>query len=925
MSTKTRPVHDLVQPHPAPRGGPRRTVGELSRLLMAGTLLLAASLAWAPLAPGLLAQEEAALPQSAAAEADTAETEAEATRTPMMEAVRIEGLPPTIDGDLSDPAWATAPVATDFVQMEPHEGAPATERTEARVLYDDEALYVGFRAYDSSPDSIAAQLTRRDQQSYSDRVHVIVDSYFDRRTAFHFAVNPLGVKFDAYRYDDNREDSGWEAVWDVATQIDSLGWTAEFRIPLSQLRFSGAPLQSWGINFGRDIARRSETVSWAPLSNREPAMVSRSGVLTGIRDLQPRSRIEVLPYSVARVTRAPGSAENPYWDSTDGSMQVGADLRMGVTSNLTLDLTVNPDFGQVEADPGQVNLTAFETFLPERRPFFQEGASIFRFGIGVGDGDGENQSLFYSRRIGRAPQGSVPSSADWADRPDRTRILSAGKLSGKTDSGWSVGMLNALTGSESARAILDGEEVAMEMEPRTNYSVARVQRDFRGGESALGAIGTSTLREGTVAEELELHREAFTGGLDARHRFRDGTMELQAFLLGSRVAGSPEALARTQRSSARYFQRPDADHVDYDPTATSLEGWSGKLEFWKMGGGPWRFATLTHLRSPGFEANDLGFMPRADNVTQVGYVGYLQNEPGDVLRRWGVNTNLWSGWSFGGEHQELAGNVNGQITTNGNRSLFAGVRVAGEGLSPTLLRGGPAFRTERGVGGWVGFNSDARQTVQASVNTNWEIRPASESHTLSVSPNLRWRPSERATLRVGPSFTRRVEDRQWVRRFTVEGSDEYVFGRMEQSTLGLTVRAETALTPNLSVQLYAQPFLSGGSFDDFRRVADPRADAYADRFEPVNATPENGRYRATLPGGSVTFDDPDFRALQFRSNAVVRWEYRPGSTLYVVWAQSRDRMQQEPGGLNLGRGMDDLFSVRPENVLMIKVNYWLNP
>lgn len=897
----------------------------------AAGLLTAALLALGLLGPGLLVGlEPQTTPGSDPSATHNLATQGVGPR--VLEAVRITGDPPRIDGDLSDPVWAAAPVAHGFVQLEPREGAPASERTEARVLYDDQALYVAVRAWDSSPDSIVAQLTRRDQPSYSDRVHVVVDSYFDRRTAFHFAVNPAGVKYDAYRYDDHREDPGWDGVWEVATRVDAHGWTAEFRIPLSQLRFSGAAEQDWGINFGRDIARRNETSSWAPLSITEPAMVSRAGILQGLRDLSPPTRIEVLPYSVARLDRIAGADENPFRSPTEGSMEVGADLRVGLTSNLTLDLTLNPDFGQVEADPAQVNLSAFETFLPERRPFFQEGAGICRFGIGIGDGDGENHSLFYSRRIGRAPQGPNPGGAAWTDRPDRTRILAAGKLSGKTESGWSLGLLGASTGEAAARGWVDGEVHSVSVEPRSHYGVARVQRDFRGGESALGVIATTAVRESGAADLLRLHREAVTGGVDVRHRFREGAVEIHGSLLGSRVSGTPDALARTQQGSARYFQRPDAEHVRFDPTATSLAGWSGKVELLKMGGGPWRFASLTHFRSPGFEANDLGFMPRADYVAQVGYLGYLQAHPGERLRRWSLNSNVWSQWDFGGTRQEVAGNVNGQITTHGNRTFFAGVRGSGEGFSPTLLRGGPGLVTEPSLGGWAGFGSDARQTLQVNLNTNWEVRPAGDSRTLSTTGTLRWRPSTRATFRVGPTFSRRIDDRQWVGRAAVQGTGdpgdprhvEAILGRLEQSTLALTLRAETALTPDLSLQFHAQPFVSTGRYTGFRRVGEPRGERYEDRIVPIPWETEEGRVYLTLPNGSAAMDEPGFRSLQFRSNAVLRWEFRPGSTLYAVWSQSRLGVDGQEG-LKPARGMDDLFSIRPDNVLMLKISYWFNP
>jgi hypothetical protein len=285
-------------------------------------------------------------------------------------AVRIQDGAPEIDGFLGDEAWESAPVASDFIQMEPGEGDPASERTEVRILYGPAALYIAFRAFDSEPDLIAAQLTRRDADSYSDAVHVIIDSYFDRRTAFHFGVNPVGVKLDLYRFDDTEEDTSWDAVWDVATRIDDQGWTAEFRIPYSQLRFGNHDNQTWGINFAREIARRNETSTWAPIRQSDAAVVSKSGELRGLRDLGRPSRMELRPFSLARLSRAPDDPGNPFYEANDLFSSGGLDLKYGVTNDLTLDVTVNPDFGQVEADPAQVNLTAYESFFPEQRPFF---------------------------------------------------------------------------------------------------------------------------------------------------------------------------------------------------------------------------------------------------------------------------------------------------------------------------------------------------------------------------------------------------------------------------------------------------------------------------------------------------------------------------------------------------------------------------
>jgi len=903
--------------------GPGRTNRPPNHRRRAALALLAGFLA--PLAMALPATAQDSTEVVRERDADSAGARAGTRRS--LPAVRMQGAPPVIDGRLDDAAWRQAPVASGFVQVEPREGEPATEATEVRVLYDDEALYVAIRARDRTPKAIAAQLTRRDQPSHSDRVHVIIDSYHDRRTAFHFGVNPLGVKMDLYRYEDTREDIGWDAVWEVATTIDDEGWTAEFRIPLSQLRFSGAPLQDWGINFARDIARRNELSVWSPVSPNENAIVSRSGVLEGLRDLPSGRRIELLPYTVAQLRRGPGAEENPFFRKNDGSAEIGADLKMGITNNLTLDLTVNPDFGQVEADPAQVNLTAFETFLPERRPFFVEGSGIFQFGIGMGDGDGANQSLFYSRRIGRSPQGASPSGEGWVDRPSQTRILSAAKLSGKTESGWSVGVLNALTGSEEARfAGADGSRSSGVIEPLSNASVVRIQRDLRGGETTLGGIGTALFRDADVAADLGLRDRALTGGFDARHRFAGGDFELRAFLLGSRVSGSREAILATQRSSARYLQRPDADYLSVDPDATSMVGWSGNFEIFKSGGGPWRYASLTQYRSPGFEVNDLGFMPSTGSLEQGAFVGYRQTQPGAYLRNWGVNVNAWSAWTSGWERTNIGANLNGNANFLNNWGVFAGANTNRGGLNPTLLRGGPALRTEPSWNGWAGVNSDGRRDLQVSANHNWSVRPDADSWSHSLSTNLRWRPSERATVRTGPFVSWREEDRQWVGRVPTGAEDHYVFGRMEQTTVGMTARVDVAVTPNLTFQLYGQPFVSSQGFTDFRKVADPRAGRYEDRFSSVAATRDGNVYRADLNGDGTpeSFGVPDFRVGQFRSNAVLRWEYRPGSALFMVWSQGRDDFTRQ-GDFDLGEGMRNLFDRAPENVLMVKLTYWLNP
>ncbi|HEX2091868.1 MAG TPA: DUF5916 domain-containing protein, partial [Longimicrobiaceae bacterium] len=469
------------------------------------------------------------------------------TEVRVVQGVRLTGAAPTLDGRLDDSAWTSAEAASDFVQMRPDPGKPASERTEARVLYAEDALYIGMRMHDVHPDSIAAQLARRDASGvYSDWAHVLIDSYHDRRTGFRFSVNPVGVKKDVLHFDDSNEDVNWDAVWEVATRVDSTGWTAEFRIPLSQLRFSGAADEErvWGVNFSREITRRGEWSWWSPVLPTGGGTVSQSGELRGLQGIRSARRLEVLPYSVARLTRAPGEAANPFYRANDGSMSLGVDLRYGLTSNLTLSATLNPDFGQVEADPSQVNLSAYESYFAEKRPFFMEGANIFAFNVGTDDGSGE--SLFYSRRIGRTPQRYVDAGDGWVATPEATTILGAAKVTGKTAGGWTLGLLDAVTAREDARlASRTGQVTPEPVEPLTNYLVGSLSRDFRRGESALGLMATATHRQLHGREEFGFLRSAaYSAGITGRHRFAKGTWEASGYLAGSHIRWSEEAILR---------------------------------------------------------------------------------------------------------------------------------------------------------------------------------------------------------------------------------------------------------------------------------------------------------------------------------------------------------------------------------------------
>ncbi len=846
---------------------------------------------------------------------------------------------PVLDGRLDDAVWAAAPVATNFVQQRPNVGQPASQRTEARVVYDADAVYVGVRAWDTAPDSIAAQLGRRDAAGLiSDYVQVMLDSYHDRRTAFRFAVSPRGVKRDAFHYDDTSEDATWDGVWQAETSIDSAGWTAEFRIPFSQLRYRrSAEEQTWGINLIRDLARKEERSYWSPMSPNQSGFVSRFGTLTGMRGLSSPRRLELLPYTVGRVT-ADGrvSDDDPFRSPTDPSLSLGADVKYGLTSNLTLTATINPDFGQVEADPSRVNLSAFEVRFDERRPFFVEGVDVFNFGLGSGD------ALFYSRRIGRQPQGSVRGPVAWVDAPTSTTILGAAKLTGRMSGGWTVGLLNAVTAEERTRYVVPGQDGVEETvtEPMTNYAVGRVRRDFRRGLTSVGAILTSVHRRLDGTEGLDfLPGSAYAGGMDWRHRV--GNWQFNGFLLQSNVRGDTLAIQRLQRSSARFFQRPDAGHVEYDPSRTALNGSGGLIALNKIAG-TWQGGSGVVYRSPGFEVNDAGFLGSADRIGWDMYAGYNRFQPIGIFRSWNLYHNHVFGWNTDGERTSHHTNVNGNFTLKSLWSGYWGVARNAQGLSVSQLRGGPAIVTPASYETWGGFGSDRRKRVSYGVDLSGWSEAGTDGRSFSAGPFVTVRPSSRFDLQLGPRLSWNNSAWQYVGTRADAGAGNatrWVFGRLDQTTASLTARLNYIFTPNLTLQLYAQPFLSAGDYSGFMEVDDPRADGFGGRFRTLQegevrecVTADGAAFYGVRPsaggcgdaaGFAYRFNNPDFNIRQLNTNTVLRWEYRPGSTLFVVWSQGRSEFEPD-GRFQLGRNAGDLFRAPGTNVLLIKASYWLN-
>ena len=854
-----------------------------------------------------------------------------------MRATRLTGAI-NIDGKLDEPAWASATPSSDFTQSYPRVGAKPTDPTEVRVLYDDDALYVGVRMFDTHPDSIAAQLARRDASGiYSDWLHVMVDSYRDRRTSFRFSVNPRGVQKDVLEYDDNKgEDLNWDAVWQVATRIDSLGWTAEYRIPFSQLRFGGAQKGAeriWGFQVMRDVARRNERDSWSPWKTTDPGFVSLEGDLAGIVDIPTPRRFEVMPYVSAKLTRAPGNPANPFYKANDAQPSAGADLKYGLPNGLTLTATVNPDFGQVEVDPAVVNLSAYETFFPEKRPFFVEGANIFNIGAISGGPSYGNQQIFYSRRIGRPPQRFV--SGQFVDAPDATTIIGAGKLTGKVGA-WTLGLLNALTAEEKAHVIDAANlESKTPVEPLTNYFVGRVRRDYRGGATVLSFGGTAVNRDlsDPVFKNL-LRSSADVGSLDFENRW--GSQTITGAFSRSMIEGSRAVIRNAQLSSARYYQRPDADYLGVDSTRNSLTGYSSKLGYNRSGA--WSYSLTLKDISPGYEVNDLGFMGRVD-YRNVGMGGSYNNQtPGKLLRAYNLFAGTNHAWNHGGN--KLWTSFFSQVTLNFTNlwSFYSGGEYDPSAIDDRLTRGGPLGRQPTQWGGWFELDSDQRSLLSYTFLGNYY---ADEKHGYNkdISVGFVLRPSSSVRVTFAPDLTRYHNTIQFVRSTgdalaTNTFGRRYVFADLFQTTLSATTRIEWTLSPMLSFQLYAQPFASAGKFKGFKELAEPATQNYlvyggdnGSTLSPV-IDPES-RHIASYtvdpdgPGAAPSFsiDNPDFRTHSLRGNAVVRWEYRPGSAIYFVWQQSRSDFLPFEGDFRTGRETMAIFG-RPSNVFLVKATYW---
>lgn len=841
-------------------------------------------------------------------------------------AYRIETAP-VINGEFDDEAWLQGEWAGEFVQHQPYADRPPSQQTEFKVAFDDMNLYVAIRALDSAPDSITNRMSRRDNGD-GDMVFVLFDSYHDLRTGFTFGVSSAGVRFDMiFSNNGQNEDPTWDPIWLAKAHLHDWGWGAEMKIPFTQLRFKKNSDEVWGFEVARQVFRKEELSFWHPIPREAPGIIHAMGELDGLQEIEPRKQLDLTPYGVTSIKTFEPEEGNPYADGSDPMYNIGLDGKIGVTNNLTLDFTINPDFGQVEADPSEVNLSAYETFFEEKRPFFIEGNSITSFNVGLGDGDVGNDNLFYSRRIGRRPHG-YPSteSGEYVDMPIFTRILGAAKLTGKTEKGLSMGILEAVTADTKATIDNNGVERKETVEPLTNYSLARVQKDFNKGNSIIGAAVTSTIRRLDGTDMDYLHNNATAAGLDFTQYFKDRYYRLNASIYLSNVQGSTDAISNTQLSSARYFQRPDADYVEYDDTRTSLSGLGGKLEFGRLGG-KWNFLIMNVFKSPGLEFNDMGYMQQADNILNVIWTGYNFTEPFSIFRRLNLNNDIWVNSDFGGRLRGIGYeyNVNAGFKNYWNGGFGGGFNF--HQVSNAMLRGGPAMHLPNGGRFNYRLSTDQRKNVSGGFFgfVGW----GTEKYYLrsNYSLSLTIRPLNTLSISLRPAYSKNMQELQYVTRREMNGEDRYVFAHLDQNVLSMSLRINFNITPDLTIQYWGQPFIASGEYSGFKMITDPKADEYTDRYHVYTSEQislADDYYEIDEDGdltGDYGFENPDFTVDEWLSNLVIRWEFLPGSTAYLVWSQTRD-YYESTGNFALWENLNSLYTdKKATNTFLVKLSY----
>ncbi len=831
--------------------------------------------------------------------------------------IRLTTAEPVIDGKLDDDCWKTGKWAGDFTQFIPKEGSKPSLPTEVKILYDDKNIYVAIRAFDNESGKIDKIAGLRDDM-VGDMVGDNFDSYHDHRTGFEFDLSAYGQKTDLVLTNPMSWDVTWDAVWSGKVGYEDSAWVAEMRIPLSQLRYSKEKEQIWGLHIWRWINRLQEESDWEIQSLTTAGELYNFGELHGINNLKKSQRLEILSYTLAKLTTFKKDPVNPFADKGrlyDGN--IGLDAKVGISSNFTLDLSVNPDFGQVESDPSVMNLTAFETFYVEKRPFFIEGKTIF-------NDDFNGNSMFYSRRIGHTPSYTLDQTGSlYVSEPEKTTILNSIKLSGKTANGLSIGIIQSLTASMYARTTdQNGNKKNVNVEPLTNYFVTRIQKDFNEGTTILGGIFTSTNRMINDVNLNFLSKDAYTGGLDLLHQWKDKEFFIEAKLLGSYIKGNAKAISLLQESSARYFQRTDADYLDYDTTRTKLSGCGGKLKIGKGSKGFWRYNTGLTWMSPGLELNDIGYMQITDLLNQDNNISYFVNKPVSIFRSYSIGLEEFNQFNFHGDYLLSGIHLTFNSSFKNMWTVYTNLSFTSSSKDVHILRCGNSMK----VPGQIEFYGQGTGNVAKKLYPDFQCQfvfgAENYLRTYQVAPGLTYRPINTLKFYLNFNYSTDRNDLQYITALAAE--KRYILGQVDQKTIGIVFRVDFSITPEFSVQYYGSPFVSTGIYSKFKYVTNPMADEYSDRFNLYNQPVVLVNSRLELDENVNNFHDqiydPDFCFHQFRSNLVAKWEYRPGSVIYMVWSSDRT-FNSDPVNFNLFKSMGQLADKFPTNIFLIKFSY----
>lgn len=832
----------------------------------------------------------------------------------------FSNISPQIDGILTDDAWNVADWSGNFTQFEPNAGIAPSEQTEFKIFHDENYIYVAIRCFDKSPDLINKRMTRRDGFD-GDLVGIVFDSYYDKRTGFLFMVSASGVKNDVvYSNDGNSEDLTWDPVWYVKTNIDSLGWTAEMKIPLNQLRYNTTS-SVWGLNVNRIIFRNNEMSTWQETFPDKSGWISQFGQLSGMDNLSAKKHIEISPYFMSGYKNYLSEPGNPFADGSDFIFNAGIDGKVSITNDFMLDFTINPDFGQVEADPSTVNLSAFETYFSEKRPFFIENKNITNYSFGWGIED-----LFYSRRIGRYPQNYPDiNDGEFLKMPNNTRILGALKFSGKSKNGWSIGIIESLTKKEFAQIYqTDGTIRKESVEPLTNYFVTRVQKDINKGNTQIGGIITSTYRDIQNPDLLFLNKNATTAGIDFKQYFNQHKFFVSGKAIFSNISGSTEAILYQQTAPQRYFQRPDADYLWVDSNLTSLTGSYAFLSFGKEGIKGIRYSAAFYYASPSFEINDMGFLRNVDYLTDIFWIGYSLPESKGILNQFNINFSQWAAVDNGFGYKFFGYNTRAWLQFKNLWSFWWYFENNLESNSYEYLRGGPELKLPATIQGNIGFSTKSSSKLVFELGSSFKQDLNNHSQYIWISPEISFRPFDAFSMNLDLSYSKNYNNLQYVDQIFFEDQTSYILAAINQNTFNATFRMDLNISPDLTLQYYGSPFISSGLFSDYKHITNPIADNYINRFQiyPNNILDYNNYTLDLNQDGNADYNIgfQDFNFRQFRSNLVLRWEYTPGSTLFIVWSHEQTDFLNI-SEFDLINDMKNLFTIFPTDVFLLKLQH----